>query len=116
MQVKFPDGMNENDVNESNYFKVSIKSNNHTYKKIDKENYNKDLFNLVKDYQKYLNNNESEKCQAIEDEIERQLIDSTNLKNRHTKCMPNSCFKDHLLKCRFNFPRFIQEFLSFCLT
>ena len=71
---------------------------------------------MIKEYQKYLNNNEAEKCQAIEDELERQLIDATNLKNRHTKCMPNSCFKDHLLKCKFNFPRFICEFLSFCLT
>ena len=71
---------------------------------------------MIKDYHKYLNNNEAEKCQAIEDELERQLIDATNLKNRHTKCMPNSCFKDHLLKCKFNFPRFICEFLSFCLT
>ena len=51
-----------------------------------------------------MNKNDAVKCQAIEDELERQLIDSINLKNRHPKCVPNSCFKDHRLSCKFNFP------------
>ena len=29
MQVKFPEGMSENDINDTNFHRVSISSNNH---------------------------------------------------------------------------------------